>query len=401
MSRVWAVIAGGGTAGHVLPGISIADEMTRRGVPAEDVRFVGGARGVEARLVADAGYAVTTLPGRGLRRSFRPGAAAVNLLAAVEFARACLRSLLLMRRLKPAVVVGLGGYASAPCAMAAVLLRVPLVVTEQNAVAGTANRLLSRFAAASATAFDSTGLKGAVCTGNPLRSEVIAAGERAAAPSSGGSASGGSDDRRLVAVFGGSLGARSINRAVAGALELWHDREDLRIRHISGPGHFDDARGDQQRLRQQARDRGSGSSPDSGPERGLVYDLVAYEDDMAGLYAAADLVVARSGATTVAELAAVGVPSLLAPLPGAPGDHQTANARVLESAGGAVIVRDSELTPARLAAEVDKLLEDPQRLEAMAEAARSLARPDAARVVVDLIESRACRSRPGKEAPAP
>ena len=195
----------------------------------------------------------------------------------------------------------------------------------------------------------------------------------------------GSDDRRLVAVFGGSLGARSINDATVEAAEVWRDRGDLQVRHIAGRRDYDDLR-----ARRLAADRDREES--SG--RALAYDLVAYEDNMAAVYAAADLVVSRSGATTVAELAAAGVPAVLVPLPGAPGDHQTANARRLADAGGAVLVPDGELDPARLVAEVEALLEDPSRLEAMAAAARTLARPDAASAVVDLVERCARSPRP-------
>ncbi len=383
MSRVWVVIAGGGTAGHVLPGVSIADEMTRRGVWGADVHFVGSVGGAETRLVVEAGFTLTTLPGRGLRRRFSPRSVVSNMAAVFEFARACVQALLLLRQLKPAVVVGLGGYASVPCGLAAALLRVPLVITEQNAVPGMANRLLSRFCVAAATAFAATELKGAVHTGNPLRREVIAVADTAKSATL--SVSGKPEGSWLLAVLGGSLGARSINQAVVGALELWGDRQDLRILHIAGPRHFNDV---QQTLSQRL-------------EHGPAHDLIAYSDDMAAVYAAADLVVARAGATTVAELAAAGKPSVLIPLPGAPGDHQTANARVLESAGGAVIVHDRDLTAAHLVSQVDALLADPQRLAVMAESARKLAKPDAAEAVVDLIESHARRPhRPATADPA-
>ena len=377
MSRTWALIAGGGTAGHVLPGISVGSEIIRRGTPRQAVHFVGSARGIETRLVVEAGFTLTTLPGRGLQRRLAPSSVAANAVAAAELARAFVQALFLLSRRKPAVVVGLGGYASAACGVAAALLRVPLVITEQNAVPGLANRLLSRLAAGAATAFESTELRGATWTGNPVRSEVMAVDRSVDGPAAR-AALGVEDGRRMVAVFGGSLGARTINNAVTGALALWRDRRDLHIRHIAGHRDY--------------QDLSRRHSLDSG--RALCYDLVAYEDDMASVYAAADLVVGRAGATTVAEVAAVGVPAVLVPLPGAPGDHQTANARRLEAAGGAVRVRDEDLDAARLVTEVDALLEDPGRLDSMAGAARSLARPDAAGAVVDLMESCARFQRP-------
>ena len=286
-------------------------------------------------------------------------------------------ALIVLRRLRPAVVLGLGGYASAACGAAAVILRVPLVITEQNAVPGLANRLLSRFAAAAATAFEATDLPRATWTGNPVRTEVLAADRTAAGPAAK-AALAVDPDRRLVAVFGGSLGSRRINEAVAGARGLWQSRTDLHIRHIAGRRDYDEF------ARRAGHDR-------EGVAR---YDLVEYEEAMATVYAAADLVVCRSGATTVAELAAAGVPAVLVPLPGAPGDHQTANARRLVDSGGAVIVSDAELDGVRLAAEVEALLDDPDRLSTMAVAATALARPDAAAAVVALIEQHALRPRP-------
>ena len=371
----WAVIAGGGTAGHVLPGISIGHEIIGRGVPRQAVHFVGSARGVETRLVVEAGFTLTALPGRGLQRRLALSSVATNVAATAELARAFVQAVFVLRRLRPAVVVGLGGYASAACGVAAALLRVPLVITEQNAVPGLANRLLSRLAAGAATAFEATDLPRASWTGNPVRTEVLDV-DRSAGQPAARAALGVDEGSRLVAVFGGSLGSRTINDAVAGALGIWRDRRDLHIRHIAGHREYEDL------SRRVSTD----------PERALGYDLVAYEDNMATVYAAADLVVSRAGATTVAELAAAGVPAVLVPLPGAPGDHQTANARRLAAAGGAVLVSDRELDSARLVAEIDTLLEDSGRLGSMACAARSLARPDAARAVVDLLESCA-RSR--------
>ena len=362
----------------MLPGISIGGEIVRRGAPRRAVHFVGSARGVETRLVPSAGFTLTALPGRGLQRRATLSSVAENAMAAIELGRAFVQALFVLRRRKPAVVVGLGGYASAACGVAAALLRVPLVITEQNAVPGLANRLLSRLAAGAATAFEATELPRATWTGNPVRTEVLEVDRSAGRPAAR-AALGVNEGRRLVAVFGGSLGARTINDAVAGALDVWQDRRDLHIRHMAGHRDYEEL----------AR-RVSADS-----ERALHYDLVAYDDDMATVYAAADLVVSRAGATTVAELAAAGVPAVLVPLPGAPGDHQTANARGLQAAGGAVLVNDREFDAARLVAEVDALLEDPDRLESMADAARSLARPDAARAVVDLLESRARFRRPG------
>ena len=367
----WAVIAGGGTAGHVLAGLSIARAIVARGAPSGAVHYVGSRRGAEDRLVGEAGFGLTTLPGRGIQRRLTPA----NLGAAAGLARALTQALGLVRRRRPAVVVGLGGYASVACGLAAAAWRVPLVVIEQNAVAGAANRLLARWARAAAVGFPTVDLPRAVCTGNPVRAEVLAV-DRRRQRRAARAALGVGEGRFLVAAFGGSLGARRINEAVAELAALWRGRSDLHVRHVAG-----------------RRDYGwvaeRVESIDSGE---LGYDLVEYEADMAVVYAAADLVVARSGASSVAELAAAGVPAVLVPLPGAPGDHQTANARVLAEAGAAVVVADGDLDGSRLAAEIDSLAADPGRLEDMGQAARTAARPDAAEAVVDLIES--CARRP-------
>lgn len=367
----WAVIAGGGTAGHVLAGLSIARAIVARGAPLSAVHYVGSRRGAEDRLVGEAGFGLTTLPGRGIQRRLTPA----NLGAAAGLARALAQALHLVRRRRPAVVVGLGGYASVACGLAAAAWRVPLVVIEQNAVAGAANRLLARWARAAAVGFPTVDLPRAVCTGNPVRAEVLAV-DRGRQRRAARAALGVGEDRFLVAAFGGSLGARRINEAVAELAATWSGRSDLHVRHVAG-----------------RRDHGwvaeRVESIDSGE---LGYDLVEYEADMAVVYAAADLVVARSGASSVAELAAAGVPAVLVPLPGAPGDHQTANARVLADAGAAVVVADGDLDGSRLAAEIDSLAADPGRLDDMGRAARTAARPDAAEAVVDLIER--CARRP-------
>ena len=378
-SRVWAVVAGGGTAGHVLPGLSICAEMVRRGTPAGAVHWVGSARGIETELVPQAGFGLTALPGRGLQRRL----AAANASAAAGLLRALVQAWALLGRCRPAVVVGLGGYASFSCCAAAVLRRVPLIVVEQNAVAGAANRFLSRFAACSAVAFEATPLRRARWVGNPVRSEVLDV-DRAAGRAEARAALGVARDRRLVAVFGGSLGARSINEATAQAVSSdtprgWRGRSDLHLRHISG-----------RRGHAAAQAAAAAVEGDSG----LAYDLVEYANDMAAVYAAVDLVVCRAGATTVAELAATGTPAVLVPLPGAPRDHQTANARAMAEAGAAVILPDPQLSGARLVAEVDALLADGEKLDSMARAAASLSLPDAAGRIVELLELHARSPRP-------
>ena len=339
-----------------------------RGHAPESIHFVGSSRGIEARLVPAAGFGLTLLPGRGIVRRL----SAENLAAAFGITRAAARALTLLRRRRPAVVVVLGGYASVPCAVAAVALGVPLVVVEQNAVPGAANRLVARFARASAVSFPGTDLPRAEVTGNPVRPEILAV-DRRAGRDGARTELGLPPDRLAVGVFGGSLGARRINMAVVDALGVWADRRDLAVRHVVGERDWDLVTDALPAL----------------PDGGIVYQQVRYEERMDLLMAAVDLLVGRAGGTTVAELAAVGLPAVLVPLPIAPGDHQTANGRALERAGAAVVVPDAELDGPRLVAEVDRLLGDPRRLDAMAAAAARCARRDAADRVAALVERHA------------
>ena len=365
MSRVTrpgrVVIAGGGTAGHVLPGIAVARALVDRGVAADRIVFVGSARGLEAELVPAAGFEVVLLPGRGVQRRLTRD----NIGAIWGLIRAFATMIGWVRRERPRVVLSLGGYASVAASLAAVLWRVPVVVTEQNAAAGSANRLIGRFARACAVPVPGTDLPRAVVTGNPVRAEVLAMADhpdRRAARL----ALGIEPDRTVIAAFAGSLGARRINDAVIGMVEAWADRGDLAVHHVLGTRDWDMV----------AR-----PEPVTG---GLAYRAVRYEDHMELVLAAADVAVCRSGGTTVAELAVVGVPSILVPLPIAPRDHQRANARALVEAGGAVLVADDEMSAGRLVAVLDDLLAH-GRLPAMARAAASLGRPDAAARVADLL----------------
>lgn len=353
-----AVVAGGGTAGHVLPGLAIAEALRRRGC---SVHYVGAERGLEARLVPASGIPLTLLPGRGIARRLT----LANVAAVAGLLRAAWQAYRLVRRLRPRVVVGVGGFASAPCTISALLLRVPVVVAEQNTHPGAANRLAARFAKASAVAFPGTPLPRAVVTGNPVRAEVLAV-DRAADGPAAKAALGVRAGRSLVLVAGGSLGALSINRAVVGLATRWHDRADVAIRHVVGERDWDEI---------------SAARPSGGD---LLYEQVRYEDDMPRALAAADVGVFRAGSSMCFEIAAVGLPAVLVPSPFVTGDHQTGNARALADAGGAVLLPDAEISAERLDAELSALLADPDRRAAMAAAARAFARPDAADSVAAL-----------------
>lgn len=363
----FAIVTGGGTAGHVLPALAIADALVAAGRPRAAIHYVGSERGIEARLVPPTGYPMTLLPGRGIQRKLTPA----NLLALGGLLLAGVRAVGLVGRLRPSVVVAVGGYASVAVGLAAALRGVPIIVAEQNQAPGAANRLLARFAKASAVSFPGTALPRAVVTGNPIRAEITAIDpgrDRVAAKR----AFGVEEERRLLLVFGGSLGALRINEAVLAALPAWRHRTDLAVHHVVGRRDWDVV---------------SAAVPaDLGA---LEHRTVPYEDDMPAALAAADLAVCRSGSSTCFELAAAGLPSILVPSPYVTADQQTGNARHLVDAGAAVLVRDAELDGPRLAAEVDAVLGDDARLASMAAAARGWARPDAAGEIAALAEAHA------------
>ena len=370
MSGTFACIAGGGTVGHLLPGIAVADALVEAGHPAATIHFVGGEHGPEATTVPAAGFPLTMLPGRGIPRKLSPA----SLKAALGIARGVIAGIGLVRRLRPQVVIVLGGYAAVPCVIGAILWRVPMVIMEQNARAGAANRLAGPFAKAAAVPFAETDLRRAVVTGNPVRPEILAVHRPADTPA----ARQRLDlplDRTVIAVFSGSLGSRRINDATLGLARRWAQRADVAIHHVVGARDWD---------AEPAALGAPGEGSGAGRTDGLVYRRVRYEDRMPDLLAAADLAVCRAGGSTVAELAQVGLAAILVPLPIAPRDHQSANAEVLVRAGAAVRVPDAELDTDRLEAELRTLMGHEGTLAAMDAAARTLAHPDAAARVAAL-----------------
>lgn len=379
-SRRFAVVAGGGTGGHLMPALAVARALAE-GRPAGAVELVGSRRGLDAELLEGAGLPVTLLPGRGIARRRDPRSLLANAAAVAATSWALVLALALVLRRRPRVVVSVGGYASVPLSLAAWLLSVPVVLVNVDARPGAANRLVGRFARATAVAFPGTPLRRALVTGAPLRPEIVRSArpgpeEKAAARHLLGLPQG----RRVVAAVGGSLGARRLNEAVVGLARRWAGRQDVSLYHVVGRRDFAWARCQEQ---------------PAGP---LWYRQVEFEGHMAQFYVAADVVVCRAGAITVAELAVVGVASVLVPLPGAPGDHQWANAAVLAGAGAAVVVDDAHCDAEHLDDELAKLLDDPGRLSAMAEAAASLGRPDALQAVTSLVEAHARAAGEGQEA---
>lgn len=363
----FAIVTGGGTAGHVLPALAIADALVAAGHPQSAVHYVGSTRGIEARLVPPTGYGMTLLPGRGIARRLT----LANVRAVWGLVVALAQALRLIGRLRPRVVIAVGGYASVAVALAAAVWRVPIVVAEQNMVPGAANRLIARFARASAVSFEGTPLPRATVTGNPIRPEISALDPDRDRPAAR-AAFGVPPHRKLVLVFGGSLGALRLNESVLEALASWRGRRDLCVHHVVGARDWDDI-----------------SRAVPRELDGLAYRCVRYEDDMPRALAAADVAVCRSGSSTCFELAAAGLPAVLVPSPYVTADQQTGNARALVEVGGAVLVPDRELDGPRMVAEVDRLLDDETLRAAMAEAALAWARPNAAREIAALAEEHA------------
>jgi len=337
------LIMAGGTGGHIFPGLAVAEQMRSAGW---EVAWMGARGGMEERLVPQHGYRTAWIRARAARGKglMQKLLLPFNLLVAFwESARQ-------IRRLRPDVVLGLGGYVAFPGGMMASLLNKPLALHEQNAVAGLANRVLAGLSDKAMVAFPEA-LKGAEWTGNPVRAEIAAI----PAPEQRFRARQGP---LHILVAGGSLGAQVLNEVIPKAIALLQPRP--RVVHQSGENHLDT-------LRKHYR------------EAGVEGELVAFIDDMGRRYAEADLVIARAGAMTVAELAAGGVASILVPFPHAVDDHQTANARFLADKGAAVILQQKDLTPEGLAALI-RSMERPRLVE-MAKKARALGKPDAARVV--------------------
>jgi UDP-N-acetylglucosamine--N-acetylmuramyl-(pentapeptide) pyrophosphoryl-undecaprenol N-acetylglucosamine transferase len=371
---VWCVVAGGGTAGHVLPGLAVCEALVSRGHDRATLHVIGSARGAETTLVPAAGIALTTLPGRGLNDR-RINLA--NLLAAWGIVRGVVAGIGAVRRLRPSVVLALGGYAAVPGVVGAMIWRVPVVVSEQNARASLANRLAGRVARACAVPSPATDLPRAVVTGNPVRPAIVEASALASDPQRRTAlrhSLGVAPDRSLILVQSGSLGARSVNRATIEMVERLAGRDDLHVHHVVG-----------------RRDWGTehAPAPRLGDDAAIHYESVEYEEHTDDLMSAADLFIGRAGASTVAELAVIGLGSILVPLPIAPRDAQRANAHLLADVDGAIVVDDEALDGESLSALVVDLMADPERLTEMARAARSVGRPDAADAVAALCEEHA------------
>jgi UDP-N-acetylglucosamine--N-acetylmuramyl-(pentapeptide) pyrophosphoryl-undecaprenol N-acetylglucosamine transferase len=355
------MISGGGTAGHVNPAIALAQALDD-----DDVLFVGTKRGAESVLVPAAGFPLETIDVRGFDRS-RPAsifATALRAMGAVGQARR------LIRTHSPRVVVGMGGYVSLPVCTAARLTRRPIVLHEQNVVLGLANKVCRPFARAVAVSFEESlagaGRRGRL-VGNPVSAEVAGA-DLEKARTRGMKHFGLEPDRKTLLVFGGSQGARRVNDAARELRSLWASRSDLQVVHILG----------------RTESRGA-VTDETTLDDGLIFRTVAFAERMVDAYAVADLALCRGGATTLAELAVVGLPSIVVPYPFHRDRQQERQGRIFERAGASVVILDADATAERVASEALALITDPSRLAQMSKAAVTLARPDAATELAALV----------------
>ncbi len=352
-----ALIAAGGTGGHIYPGIAVAKETLRR-EPQSEIRFVGTARGLETKLVPQAGFQLSIIDSAGLK-SVGAIARARGLAVLPRSFQAARR---VIREFRPDVVIGAGGYVSGPVVLTAALMKRPTLVMESNALPGLTNRVLARFVDQAAVSFEASlpFFRGkGVVTGNPVRREFfeIPARQRDAT-------------RFSLLVFGGSQGAHAINEAMVAALpQLEAVRGRLLITHQTGEADFEI-------VRKAYLDSGWGEQ----------ITAKRYIDDMVASFAEADLIICRAGATTTAELIAAGKAAIMIPFPLAADDHQRKNAEALAAEGAARMILQKDLTGTSLAKDIVRLVRDVDEVTRMEQASRKMARGDAAVVVVDLIE---------------
>ncbi len=362
MSTTFAVVTGGGTSGHVLPAISVAEALVAKGHAPATIHYMGAQRGIETRLLPDTPFPHTFFDVVGFQRSLSRR----NLAFVPKMWRARRAAIEAFRRDRPQVVVSVGGYASMPAVFAARSLDIPVVVVSYDLLPGRASRLAAEQAAASAVAFPDSPLPNATVTGAPVRQAILDVDrerDRAAArrdldlPA----------DRFVVAVMGGSQGSGVLNTAVADLLRSQADDRGLAIRHVVGERFLD------------------GAALATDGSHGILYQPVGYEANMPAVYAAADVLVGRGGASTVHEVAVTGTPAILVPWAGSAEDHQTLNVRWLADAGGAIHLAEADTH--RLGDVVRDLRSDDGRRRALTERARELGETHRKGALADLIES--------------
>jgi UDP-N-acetylglucosamine--N-acetylmuramyl-(pentapeptide) pyrophosphoryl-undecaprenol N-acetylglucosamine transferase len=352
-----AILAGGGTGGHVIPALAIANQL-KKSYGAE-VLFIGTARGIENRLVPAAGYALQLVRVGALKNV----SVVTRLKTAFDLPRAVWDAGRMLNEFAPDVVIGVGGYASGPAMLAALVKHTPTLAFEPNVVPGFANRMVARFVSAAAVHFEETAkyFRHAEVTGVPVRQAFFEIAALSVNKKRGGVPT--------LLVFGGSQGAHAINEAMIRCLPvLRQEAPGIHIIHQTGERDYNDALAAYRGLQDTA-----------GGPTSFTFEVFKFIEDMPAAFARADLVACRSGASTVAEIAAAGKPAVFVPFPRAADDHQRVNAEALERAGAAVVVEESKLEGVWLAETIAALLQDSSRLQKMSAAARSLAHPNAAR----------------------
>jgi UDP-N-acetylglucosamine--N-acetylmuramyl-(pentapeptide) pyrophosphoryl-undecaprenol N-acetylglucosamine transferase len=346
-----AILAGGGTGGHVIPAIAIGQELQK--LYGAELLFIGTARGLEGRLVPAAGFSLKLVKVGALNRvSFT-----TRLKTAFDLPRAIFSAMGMLSDFDPDVVIGVGGYASGPAMLAAVMRHVPTVAFEPNVVPGFANRVVARFVSAAAVHFERTAeyFRNPVVTGVPVRPAFFQLPTKTYNPAS-----------PTLLVFGGSQGARAINQAVIRAVPgLLQRVPGLHVIHQTGQRDFDEVQS-------------------AYAQAGVAAEVHKFIDDMPAFFARADVVLCRSGASTVAEIAAAAKPAVFVPFPLAADDHQRRNAEALERVGAAVVLEETRLDEVWLLDTLTALLEDPSTLRRMSEAARAMSHPNAARDIAEL-----------------
>ncbi|HYG98613.1 MAG TPA: undecaprenyldiphospho-muramoylpentapeptide beta-N-acetylglucosaminyltransferase [Terriglobales bacterium] len=353
------ILAGGGTGGHVIPALAIAQELKRR--YSAEIVFIGTSRGIENRLVPGAGYRLERVEIGALKKV----SLATRLKTLFDLPRAILRAKTILDDFRPDVVIGVGGYASGPAMLAAVLSGVPTLAFEPNVVPGFANKVVGVMVSAAAVQFPQTCRYFQRCrvTGVPVRQDFFKVGS---APEHKPLAGCAEQCTPTLLVFGGSQGAHAINQALIDSLDsLQREFPSLRIIHQLGEKDYEQAQS-------------------AYLQSGVKAELYPFISDMWEAFRKADLIVCRSGASTVAEITAAAKPAIFIPFPHAADDHQTRNAEALVKAGAAVLLRESELSPERLVGEIKSLFADRTKLVKMAEAARRVAHPDAAGEIANM-----------------
>lgn len=361
-AAAFAVVAGGGTSGHVLPAIAVAEALVARGHDPETIHYMGARRGIETRLLPETPFPHEFFDVVGFQRSLSRR----NIGFLPKLWRARRQAIARLRVLQPRVVVSVGGYASMPAVLAARKLRIPVVVVSYDLLPGRASRLAARRAAACAVAFPDSPLPRATLTGAPVRQAVLDV-DRERDRLGARAELGLPADRFVVAVMGGSQGSGVLNAAVERLLDRWHDDDGVAIRHAIGERFLDGAR------------------PATDGSGGVLYQPVGYEPRMPLVYAAADLLVGRGGASTVHEVAVTGTPSVLVPWAGSAEDHQAANVRWLADAGAAVMLDESEV--AELPAVITRLRADAGERASLSALAGRLGQVHRSGALAQLVES--------------